>query len=115
MGKTTGLHALELAQLLVKEILEAADEFPPGTPANLKKQLCDAANSVAANIAEGFGRGTVGERRYHLRVSRGSLEETQSHWKVCRNGEFLDKKRFFRSWNKMVVLQRMIVKLSRRK
>jgi four helix bundle protein len=114
MGKTNGLHALELAQLLVKEIFQAVEELPASAPASLKKQLCDAANSIAANIAEGFGRGTVGERRYHLRVGRGSLEELQSHWKVCRNAEFVETKRFLSVWNRMTVLQRMIVKLSRK-
>jgi four helix bundle protein len=114
MGKTNGLHALELAHLLVKEILEAVALFPADAPPGLRKQLCDAANSVAANIAEGFGRATLTERRYFLRISRGSLEETQSHWKVSRRASYVAENRFFRVWNFTMVLHRMIAKLSRK-
>ena len=43
------------------------------------KQLVRAADSIGANLAEGSGRGTDPEMRRFLRVSRGSLYETQ-HW-----------------------------------
>jgi four helix bundle protein len=42
-------------------------------------QIVKAADSVGANIAEGSGRGSDPELRRFLRVSRGSLYETQ-HW-----------------------------------
>jgi four helix bundle protein len=42
-------------------------------------QIVKAADSVGANIAEGSGRGSEAELRRFLRVSRGSLYETQ-HW-----------------------------------
>src|SRR5688500_5009806 len=42
-------------------------------------QIVKAADSIGANIAEGSGRGTNPELRRFLRVSRGSLYETQ-HW-----------------------------------
>jgi four helix bundle protein len=42
-------------------------------------QIVKASDSIGANIAEGSGRGTDPELRRFLRVSRGSLYETQ-HW-----------------------------------
>jgi four helix bundle protein len=41
-------------------------------------QLRDAASSIEANLAEGFGRRTAGEFRQFLRYSIGSLIEAQT-------------------------------------
>jgi four helix bundle protein len=108
MGRSSGLRALEAAQLLASEILSAVELFPSPDPAGLRRQLSEAANSVAANIAEEMGRGTRGEKLHFLRMARGSLEETQSHLKVCRSAEYIDTKRFLRLWNLSVVLGRML-------
>jgi four helix bundle protein len=111
MASTTGLRALDAAQILVKEILEAVESFPAHAPAALRRQLADSANSV---IAEGFGRGTNSEKRYRMRIARGSLEETQSHLKVSRMAGHVDQTRFFRIWNLSMVLNRMLSRLIRR-
>jgi four helix bundle protein len=42
-------------------------------------QLVKSADSVGANIAEGFGRFHFTENRQFVRISRGSLYETR-HW-----------------------------------
>ncbi len=42
-------------------------------------QFLRAADSVGANIAEGYGRGTYKDRRHFLLISRGSLYET-NYW-----------------------------------
>ena len=114
MGKSNGLHALELAQLLVKEVHGAIEDFPRRDPLGLRLQLGEAVNSVPSNIAEGYGRGTTAERRNRLRLARGSLEETQSHLKVALDCGYLTREKFYRLWNLTVVLDRMIAKLMRR-
>ena len=43
------------------------------------KQLIRSADSIGANIAEGFGRGTYQDNRRFVRIARGSLYETR-HW-----------------------------------
>ena len=115
MGKSNGLRALELAQILVKEIWEAIERFPKREPLGLRAQLGEAANSIHSNIAEGYGRGTTAERRNRLRLARGSLEETQSDLKVALDCGYITRKRFYRIWNLTVVLDRMIAKLMLRK
>ena len=114
MGKTNGLRALEVAQLILDELLDAAEEFPPGDPAGLRNQLGRAAQSVVSNIAEGFGRDTPKEKENRLRIARGELEETQANLKAAARRRYLAQKRFYRIWNLTVVLHRMIVKLKRR-
>jgi four helix bundle protein len=42
-------------------------------------QLRDSAQSIGANISEGFGRGAGGERTRALRVARGEAEEAIRH------------------------------------
>ena len=114
MGKSNGLHALELAQLIAKEIKELIDKFPPGAPLGLRTQLGDAANSVHSNIAEGYGRATTAERRNKLRVARGELEEVQSQLKVAMQVNYVAKADFYRVWNRTQLLHRMLAKLARR-
>jgi four helix bundle protein len=41
------------------------------------KQLVRAVDSIGANIAEGFGRGTYADNKRFVRIARGSLYETQ--------------------------------------
>jgi four helix bundle protein len=43
------------------------------------KQLIRAADSVGANIAEGYGRGSAADNRRCVRIAIGSLYETK-HW-----------------------------------
>jgi four helix bundle protein len=114
MGKTNGLRALEVAQLILDEVLDAAEEFPREDPAGLRNQLARAAESVVGNIAEGFGRATPKEKRNRLRIARGELEEAQANLKSVVRRRYMDQKRFYRIWNLTVVLHRMIVKLKRR-
>ena len=114
MGKSNGLRALELAQLIAKEVTELIAKFPPAAPLGFREQLGNAAHSVDSNIAEGYGRTTTPERRNKLRLARGELEEAQSQLHVAMRLDYVPMKDFYRVWNKTKVLHRMIAKLARR-
>lgn len=43
------------------------------------KQIVRSADSIGANIAEGYGRGSYQDNRRFFRIARGSLYETR-HW-----------------------------------
>lgn len=64
-------HELTLA------IYTLTKRFPREEQFGLTSQLRRAASSVAANIAEGFGRRTTGELIRSLRVANGEVEEVR--------------------------------------
>ncbi len=67
--------AEEIADLLW-EIISKWDYFAKDT---IGKQLVNSADSIGANLAEGYGRGSHADNRRFARISRGSLFEVK-HW-----------------------------------
>jgi four helix bundle protein len=57
-------------------------------------QINDSSESVFANIAEGFGRGTQGELAMFIGYALGSLNETQSHLCAAYDREYLSQSAF---------------------
>jgi len=79
---TSKFEELEVYQLAEKlsdmiwDIVIKWDSFPRGT---VGVQYVDASDSVGANIAEGYGKGSFADRSRYAKISRGSLFETK-HW-----------------------------------
>ena len=63
---------------LAAESYRITKRFPREEEYRLTSQLLRAATSVAANIAEGHGRGTRKDYARFIRISRGSLSETET-------------------------------------
>ncbi len=80
-----GAHckAVELFDLVVADIAPLASRFELG---KLVAQQLASADSVAANIEEGFGRGSRKDYAHFLVMARGSAQETLgrsqrlAHW-----------------------------------
>ena len=78
----TGFERLRVYKLaeeiadLIWEIVSKWDYFAKDT---IGKQLVNCADSVGANIAEGYGRGSHADNRRFAKISRGSLFEVK-HW-----------------------------------
>lgn len=63
---------------LAAEAYRITKSFPREEQYRLTSQLLRASTSVAANIAEGHGRGTRKDYARFIRISRGSLSETET-------------------------------------
>ena len=73
------LHIYKLSERLADEIWKIVVGWSFFARNTVGVQIVKAADSIGANIAEGSGRGSDPELRRFLRISRGSLYETQ-HW-----------------------------------
>jgi four helix bundle protein len=81
MEKTNFVHLqiYRLSEKLADEIWKIVIQWNFFAKETVGVQIVKAADSVGANIAEGSGRGSDPEFRRFLKISRGSLYETQ-HW-----------------------------------
>jgi four helix bundle protein len=75
----TEMEVWKLAKEIVADIYKISNKLPPAEDYALTSQTRRAALSIAANIAEGFGRGHKKDKvRFYL-ISRGSTCEVRSH------------------------------------
>jgi four helix bundle protein len=75
---------------LVTEVYEITRSFPREEIYGLRIQLRRAAVSIAANIAEGWGRNMTRDYIHFLRVARGSLLEVETHLVIAKNLKFAE-------------------------
>jgi four helix bundle protein len=100
------LDVLDAAQ----QVADGIDELIEQYPRQLLHipQLRRSAQSIAANIAEGFGRGPGGDRTRSLTIARGETEETISHLYANFRVKRLSAKDYWPRRNKLVVIAKML-------
>ena len=76
-------------------------------------QINDSSESVGANIAEGFGRGTQGEFVTFLGYALGSLNETQSHLCAAYDRGYLSREDFGKLFQEGTEIRMMTVSFVR--
>jgi len=67
-----------LSEELSDMVWTAFDEWPRKAQVTMGYQAIKAADSIAANLAEGYGRYTPADRKKFYRYARGSFEETKA-------------------------------------
>jgi len=73
-------RAMALAEVCYLE----TKDFPREEMFGLTSQIRRAATSIAANIAEGYGREQTGIYVQFLRISQGSLKELETHLLIAQ-------------------------------
>lgn len=73
------LRVYQLSEELADSIWDIARSWEYLARDTVGKQIIRSADSIGANIAEGYGRGSYQDNRRFIRIARGSLYETR-HW-----------------------------------
>jgi four helix bundle protein len=95
-GKTkitsfTQLTAWQKGHELVLGVYKATENFPKSEQFGLVNQLRRAAVSVTSNIAEGFSRQTIADKRHFYFMALGSSTEIQSQLLIARDLKYITK------------------------
>jgi four helix bundle protein len=83
------LDVWNLAHQSVLRVYQLTKSFPTEERFRLTDQLCRAAASIPANIAEGKGRNSLKEYLQFLSIARGSVEEVKYFLLLARDLEYL--------------------------
>lgn len=87
------LEVWQKAVRLATELYGLTGRFPDTEKFGLVSQIRRAVASVAANIAEGWGRGSTKEYIQFLLIARGSLLELETHLIIAGNLHMLAEER----------------------
>lgn len=92
MKEVYELDVYKLAEELSDLIWHDFDEWPKKVQQTIGYQIIRSADSIASNVAEGYGRYTPADRRLFYRYARGSFEETKA-WlrKLIRRNVITDE------------------------
>ena len=75
---------------IAEEIHRLTSKLPRSEDYGFTSQIRRSALSIAANIAEAFGRNHKKDKIHFYHVARGSLTETQSHLEYAKRVGYLD-------------------------
>jgi len=90
------MNVYKLAEELSDLIWFAFDEWPRKVQQTTGYQIIRSADSIAANLAEGYGRYTPADRKVFYRYSRGSFEETKAWLRKLIRRKVIAKKEIHR-------------------
>ena len=105
----TELLFWQRARAWSREIFQLTKAAPFAAAERLVRQINDSSESVMANMAEGFGRGTQEEFITFLGYAIGSLDETQSHLCAALDRAYVNQETFSRLWNEGIEIRKMTV------
>ncbi|WP_437225679.1 four helix bundle protein [Planctomicrobium sp. SH661] len=102
------LEAWQLAIELSDSVYAATRSFPLEERFGITNQMRRSSVSIAANLAEGSGRGSNREFVRFIQIAFGSLMETISHLTIARRQEFLQESDFERLYSQMQRLAKVL-------
>ena len=101
------LNVLDAAEQAARQVNALIDRSKR-PPLLHVRQLRDSAQSVVANIAEGFGRGTGRDRDRPLEIARGESEETIRHLNANYHANRISENDYHPMRNRYVVIVKML-------
>jgi len=78
MKRLVELDVYILSEKFSDKIWNDFDKWPEKVQRTIGYQIIRSSDSIAANISEGYGRFTPGDRKLFYRYARGSFEETKT-------------------------------------
>ncbi|MEK7537797.1 MAG: four helix bundle protein [Patescibacteria group bacterium] len=105
---------LEVYRRLVDLVIRVHDltmTFPKFEVYELGSQLRRSSNSVAANLAEGFGNKHTNIYTECISRAQGETRETKHHLRIAFNKGYVPKKDFIQFYNDFEVCSRMLFRL----
>lgn len=86
------------AMNLIEMIYKLTKNYPKEEIYGLTSQTRRAAVSIAANIAEGYGRSHRKEYLNHLSIAAGSLLELETHLLIANRVDYLKQEELMPMW-----------------
>ena len=103
------LEVYQLAEGFSDEIWETVAEWDSFAKETVGKQIVRSADSISANLAEGYGRYHYKENKNFCYFSRGSILETKDWLKKAKNRNLISSEKFDHLFEK---LQAIHIKLN---
>lgn len=107
------LKVWEKAHLLTLVIDRESEAFPRIELFGITSQMRRASASIAANIAEGYGRGTDGELRHFFNTAAGSAVELEYFLLLAKDLGLVRSELYIDLQNQVVEVERMLSGLLR--
>jgi len=89
--KLESLEVYQMAELFSDKIWELVNSWDYFTKKGMGLQITSAADSISANIAEGYGRHHYGESRNFYFYARGSVLECKAWLGKCKRRKLVDE------------------------
>ena len=96
---------------LCEAVYKLTANFPTTERYGLSSQLQRACVSIAANIAEGYGRSHRGDYLHHLSIARGSLMEVETHLTLAVRLKLASRAEVLGPWKLSQQVGQMLTKL----
>ena len=103
------LELYMLSETFSDEIWDIVIKWDYFTKETIGKQICRAADSISANIAEGYGRYHFKENKNFCYYSRGSILEVKSFLRKSKNRNLITEIQFEMMFTK---LEKIHIKLN---
>ena len=112
MRDLENFEVLTLAKELAGFCYRLTSQLPDTERFGLTSQMNRASVSVAANIAEGLGRGTPGDLERHLRIALGSAAELQILTEIAEQNHSLPSETVIDFGARMTTLRKKLNRLT---